>query len=59
MENSQFIVYSSPQEMELARLKEAAKKTYTERFHTLMRLIRISSMLSKAKIVYPAKAKES
>jgi hypothetical protein len=59
MENSQFIVYSSPQEMELARLKEAAKKTYTERFHALMRLIRISSMLSNAKIVYPAKAKES
>jgi hypothetical protein len=59
MDNGQFIVYSSPQEMELARLKEAAGKTYTERFHTLMRLIKVSSMLSRARIVHPAKAKES
>lgn len=59
MDNGRFNVYSSQEEMELARLKEAAKKTYTERFHTLMRLIKISAMLSKAKVIYPAKTNES
>jgi hypothetical protein len=58
MDNSQFVIYSSPQEAEIAHLKEAAKRTYTERFRALMRLIRISSMISNAKIVDPGKTIE-
>jgi hypothetical protein len=50
MENSRLIVYSNGEEAEKAQLREAAEKSYTERFYTLMRLIKISSMVSNAKV---------
>ena len=58
MDNSKLIVHSNAEDAANAQLREAAKKTYTERFHTLMRLIRISSMISNSKIVESSKIKD-
>jgi hypothetical protein len=51
MENDRLIVHSNGEEAVKAQLSEAAAKSYTERFYTLMRLIKISSMISNAKVV--------
>jgi hypothetical protein len=59
MDNSKLIVHSNAEAAAIAQLREAAKKTYTERFHTLMRLIRISSMISNSKVVKSPGIKES
>jgi hypothetical protein len=58
MDNSKLIVHSNAEDAANAQLREAAKKTYTERFHTLMRLIRISSMISNSKIIESPKIKD-
>ena len=52
MEKSTYKIYKSTQELETSRLKEAANKTYTERFYTLTKLIRISKMIGSAKIIF-------
>lgn len=39
---------------EMDQLREALKKTYTERFFTMTRLMKIGMMLSKAKIISPS-----
>ncbi len=44
-------IFNSWDEMERANLKEASKKTYAERFALLMKLIKVSSMISNAKII--------
>ena len=51
MENTPYKIYKSEQELENARLKAAANATYTERFYKLTKLIRISKMISEAKII--------
>ena len=43
--------YNSPKEQEEERAKIAAGTSYTERFHILMRLIRVSAMINNAKII--------
>jgi len=43
--------YNSKEELENARALEAAQSSYTDRFYTLMKLIKVSSMISKAKII--------
>ena len=58
MKNDRLIVYSNEGDAAKAQLREAADKSYTERFYTLMRLIKISSMISNAKIVNFPKIKE-
>ena len=50
MQKANFKTYNSYEELENARAAEAAKSSYTERFHILMRLIKISAMISTAKI---------
>lgn len=37
---------------EIAQLEDALRKTHTERFRIMMRLIRIGKMLSNAKITH-------
>lgn len=39
-------------ELEIQRAIQASKKTYTERFHILMSLIKLSSMLKNAKVTH-------
>ena len=51
MENGTYKIYKSAKELENARLKEAASTTYTKRFYTLTKLIRISKMIGSAKII--------
>ena len=51
MEKGTCKIYKSTQELKTARLKEAADTTYTERFYTLTKLIRISKMIGSAKII--------
>ena len=58
MENSPYKIYKSAEELETARIKEAANATYTERFYTLTKLIRISKMISAAKIISSPVLKE-
>ena len=58
MENPPYKIYSSAEELEAARLKEAANTTYTERFYTLTKLIRISKMIDNAKIISSPVLKE-
>jgi len=49
----QFITqYNSRDELEKARALEASKTSYTQRFYTLMKLIKVSRMISKAKIIH-------
>ncbi len=58
MENRPYKIYKSEKELETARLKAAANSTYTERFYTLTKLIRISKMISGAKIISAPVMKE-
>jgi hypothetical protein len=51
MQKAVVTTYNSKEELENARALQASKTTYTERFYTLMKLIKVSSMLSNAKIV--------
>jgi len=51
MQKVSFTSYNSKEEQEAARVLEAAQTTYTERFYTLMKLIKISKMISGAKII--------
>lgn len=44
-------IYNSSQELEDARVLQASQTTYTERFYTLMRLIKVSAMIRNAKII--------
>ncbi len=48
---SDFQTYNSSQELEDARTLQASASNYTERFYTLMRLIKVSAMIKNAKIV--------
>ncbi len=45
----------SPFVSEEEKLKIILNRTHTERFHMLMKLIRINQMLRRAKIIYPEK----
>ena len=58
MEKGTCRIYKSTQELKTARLKEAADTTYTERFYTLTKLIRISKMIGSAKIISSPVLKE-
>ena len=51
MENTPYKIYKSAEELKTARLITAANATYTERFYKLTKLIRISKMISSAKII--------
>ena len=51
MQKAIVTTYNSNEELENARALQASKTTYTERFYMLMKLIKISSMISNAKIV--------
>lgn len=42
--------YASQEEQELARLKEAMSRTATEKFYSLMGMMKIGNMMKKAKI---------
>lgn len=52
MQKTGLHTYNSKEEMEKARALEASKTSYTERFYTLMRLIKVSKMISKARIIH-------
>ena len=58
MESISYKIYNSKKELELARLKQALNTTYTERFYALTKLIRISKMISNAKIISSPQLKE-
>lgn len=51
MQKTRITIYSSKEELENARALEDSKTTYTERFYILMKLIKVSNMISKAKII--------
>ena len=51
MPKAKYTTYPSLAALENARVLEASKLTYTQRFHVLMRLIKISAMIQNAKIV--------
>lgn len=51
MKKADYKIYKSEEEAMNARYTEAANATYTERFYTLMRLIKISKMISGMKII--------
>lgn len=51
--------YNSKEELERARVLEASKTSYTERFYTLMRLIKTSTMISNAKILHSPKMNDN
>ena len=51
MQKAGITTYSSKEELENARAFEASQSSYTERFYTLMKLIKISTIISKAKII--------
>jgi len=40
--------YSSQEEQELARLKEAMSQSYTEKFHSFVRMMRLGNLMKKA-----------
>lgn len=58
MGSTPYKIYKSAEELETARLKAAANTTYTERFYTLTKLIGISNMIGKAKIISSPVLKE-
>ena len=58
MENSTCKIYKSAEELQEMRLKEATTTTYTQRFYTLTKLIRISKMIANAKIISSPRLKE-
>ena len=51
MQKAGIKTYNSKEELENSRALEAAQSSYTERFYMLMKLIKVSSMISKAKIL--------
>jgi hypothetical protein len=51
MQKTGTTIYNSKEELENARALEASQSSYTERFYMLMKLIKVSSMISKAKII--------
>jgi len=51
MQTAELTIYNNLHEAEKARLQSAAQSTYTERFYTLMKLIKVSKMIRKAKII--------
>jgi hypothetical protein len=51
MQKAGITTYSSKEALENARAFEASQSSYTERFYTLMKLIKVSGMISKAKII--------
>jgi hypothetical protein len=58
MKNAPYKIYESEQALENARLIAAANTTYTERFHTLMKLIKISITIKNLKIISSPKMNE-
>ena len=52
MKKTGFTIYKSEKELEEARAREASQTTYTERFHILMKLIKVSRMINNAKIIH-------
>ena len=53
MQKAKIIKYNSEEELENARAMEASQTSYTERFYTLMKLIKVSKMISKPKLSIP------
>jgi|GEM_PF-1037330 len=51
MQTADFKIYNNAEEADRARALQASQMTYTERFHTLMRLIKVSAMIKNAKIL--------
>jgi len=51
MQKAGITTYNSKEELENARALEASQSSYTERFYMLMKLIKVSGMISKAKII--------
>lgn len=51
MKKVNYKIYKSEEEAMNARYTQAANATYTERFYTLMRFIKISKMISGMKII--------
>ena len=49
MKDDRLKVYSSEAEARRANAREAARRTYAERFYLLMDLIQVSAMISSAK----------
>ena len=49
-DNGAMRFYASQEEQELARLKEAMSRTATEKFYSLMGMMKIGNMMKKAKI---------
>jgi hypothetical protein len=49
VENDRLKIYSNVAEAEKANARQAARRTYTERFYLLMDLIKVSAMISSAK----------
>lgn len=58
MKKAKVNVYESQEELKNARIKDAAQSTYTERFYTLMKLIKVSTMISNAKIISSPEIKD-
>lgn len=48
---AKYEAYNCSQELEDARVLQASQATCTERFYTLMRLIKVSAMITNAKII--------
>ena len=51
MEIVPYKIYESEQALKIASLLAAANTTYTERFYTLMKLIKISTTIKNLKII--------
>ena len=51
MQKAGFTTYDSKEELENARAFEVLQLSYTERFYILIKLIKVSNMISKAKII--------
>ena len=52
MKKTGVTIYNSKEELDKARAREASQTSYTERFYTLMKLIKVSRMISSAKIIH-------
>jgi len=46
--------YSSPEAQEMEKLREAINRTATEKFHVLMRLMKMGTMMKNATIHHKA-----
>ena len=51
MQKGKITKYNSKEELDNARATEASQTSYTERFYTLMKLIKVSTMIHNAKII--------